>query len=81
MTTDEAVQWVKDNPDRVLHRSTGEGPCKEAELEELLKEAKALFECDSGEVGTCLKMGRLETSWCPRCRFLARPDVKRFLDG
>jgi hypothetical protein len=81
MTTDEAVQWVKDNPDRVLHRSTGEGPCKEAELEALLKEALGLLGCTarSGFPGkTCLERGINVP--CDQCAFLDRPDVKRWTE-
>ena len=73
MTTDEAIAWMKANPDRVLHRSTGEGPCKEAELEALLDEALGLLAVELRAHG----MG----CDCPPLAFLNRPDVKRFLDG
>lgn len=41
-STDEAIQWVKDNPDRVKHRS--EGPCKESEYQERAEAVQRLLE-------------------------------------
>ena len=70
MTTLE--QWVKANPERFRHRSTGEGPCKEAELEALLKEAWELLAVELRAHG----MG----CDCPPLAFLNRDDVKRWTE-
>jgi hypothetical protein len=91
MTTadvDRIAQWVKDNPDRVLHRSTGEGPCKEAELEALLKEAKGLLEVALPFLAGLINM-RLVTPTIDKAitalmtksdSFFDRPDVKRWTE-
>ena len=64
------TRFPKDNPERFRHRITGEGPCKEAELEALLKEAVGRLAANRHAVRSC---------GCPDCRFLERDDVKRFL--